>query len=163
MWATVVAERLGYDTDEGLSLGKALTGLTAQTKRRRLGIILAREPKAGKSKQKERKPIKEIRVEILGRALPAIRAEDGIRAVKDATVITAESARRYLESKFGDDLASAKSAMEALAKALPPKHLATKAFNLYEQFRPEIPEGVKGWGAQGVLELERIRGLPKSK
>ena len=31
LWAAVVAERLGFDKDEGLSLGKALAGLTAQT------------------------------------------------------------------------------------------------------------------------------------
>jgi hypothetical protein len=30
-------------------------------------------------------------------------------------------------------------------------------FHLYEQFRPEVPEGVKGWGAKGELRLERIR------
>ena len=28
LWAAVVAERLGFDEDEGLSLGKALAGLT---------------------------------------------------------------------------------------------------------------------------------------
>src|SRR6516162_9715497 len=37
LWAAVVAERLGFDEDEGLSLGKALAGLTAQTKGRRQG------------------------------------------------------------------------------------------------------------------------------
>jgi hypothetical protein len=30
LWAAIVAERLGFDEDEGLSLGKALAGLTAQ-------------------------------------------------------------------------------------------------------------------------------------
>ena len=32
LWATTVAERLGFDQDEALSLGKALAGLTAQSK-----------------------------------------------------------------------------------------------------------------------------------
>ncbi len=32
LWATIVAERLGFDQDEALSLGKAVAGLTAQSK-----------------------------------------------------------------------------------------------------------------------------------
>src|ERR1043166_6331456 len=38
LWAAVVAERLGFDRDEALSFGKAVAGLTAQSKGRRLGI-----------------------------------------------------------------------------------------------------------------------------
>jgi hypothetical protein len=36
LWAAVVAERLGFDRKEALSLGKAVAGLTAQSKGRRL-------------------------------------------------------------------------------------------------------------------------------
>ena len=32
LWATTVGERLGFDEDEGLSLGKAVAGLAAQSK-----------------------------------------------------------------------------------------------------------------------------------
>ena len=46
--------------------------------------------------------------------------------------------------------------MEALSRAFPPEVLAVRAFSLYEQFRPKIPEGVKGWGAAGELDLETI-------
>jgi hypothetical protein len=38
-----------------------------------------------------------------------------------------------------------------------PEALTTKAFQLYEAFRPEIPEGEEGWGAKGTLSLEKIR------
>ena len=43
LWAAVVAERLGYDHDVALTLGKGVTGLTAQSKGRRLGIFNAPE------------------------------------------------------------------------------------------------------------------------
>ena len=43
LWAAVVAERLGLNEDEALSLGKALAGLTAQSKGRRLGIYKPHE------------------------------------------------------------------------------------------------------------------------
>jgi hypothetical protein len=46
--------------------------------------------------------------------------------------------------------------MMELAKAFEPDELTEQGFGLYEEFRPEIPEGVKGWGAKGELDLERI-------
>jgi len=50
LWAAIVAERLGFDRKESLSLGKAVAGLTAQSKGRRLGIF-APTPEAVKSTQ----------------------------------------------------------------------------------------------------------------
>ena len=41
LWAAVVAERLGFDWEEALTLGKAVAGLNAQSKGRRLGIVEA--------------------------------------------------------------------------------------------------------------------------
>jgi hypothetical protein len=48
LWAAVVARRLGFDEDEALTLGKALAGLNAQAKGRRLGIFKPHEEKAKK-------------------------------------------------------------------------------------------------------------------
>jgi hypothetical protein len=39
LWAAVVAEHLGFTADESLTLGKALAGLNAQAKGRRLGTL----------------------------------------------------------------------------------------------------------------------------
>ena len=46
--------------------------------------------------------------------------------------------------------------MEELAKSLSEADLAVRAFKLYERFRPEVPAGERGWGAKGVLYVERI-------
>jgi hypothetical protein len=51
--------------------------------------------------------------------------------------------------------------MTTLARAYPPRELAAAAFELYETFRPAVPEGVKGWGSKGVLDLRTIRSLAK--
>jgi hypothetical protein len=53
--------------------------------------------------------------------------------------------------------------MHDLAKAFKPDQLRTNAFTLYEKFRPTIPEGVRGWGAKGNLDIDRIRSLVKEK
>lgn len=71
--------------------------------------------------------------------------------------------RGYLQSKFGNDLALARRVMQRLAKSLTPTELRERAFRLYEQFRPEIPDGVKGWRARGELDLPLIERLAKKK
>jgi hypothetical protein len=49
--------------------------------------------------------------------------------------------------------------MTELTNALEPDELAQRGFSLYEQFRPNIPEGVQGWGAKGELDLGRLSKL----
>jgi len=60
-------------------------------------------------------------------------------------LIESKSVERYLESKFGESLGTVRTAMRDLAKTFRPEQLLTNAFSLYEEFRPAIPEGVKGW------------------
>jgi len=38
LWATIVAERLGFTHDEALTLGRAVAGLNAYSKGRALGV-----------------------------------------------------------------------------------------------------------------------------
>src|ERR1035437_3306684 len=157
LWATIVAERLGFNHNEALSLGKALAGLNAQSKGQRLGIFHP-SPKELK-KVHERKPSEEFQVALLGRALPAVNTDQGVRAVVKSKPVDAGGVERYLEGKFGDALPQMRKAMTKLASALTPAELAQKGFGLYEQFRPTIPEGVQGWGAKGELDLGRILKL----
>ncbi|MDH4273089.1 MAG: hypothetical protein OEW18_14040, partial [Candidatus Aminicenantes bacterium] len=55
LWGGVVAERLGYDREAALSLGKALAGLNAQSKGRRLGIYKPAERLEGVPPKKKRR------------------------------------------------------------------------------------------------------------
>ena len=52
-----------------------------------------------------------------------------------------------------------RAAMEALAASLPPEELNHLGFQLYERFRPDVPEGAQRWGAKGELRVERIVGV----
>jgi hypothetical protein len=161
LWAAVVAQRLGFDEDEALTLGKAVAGLNAQAKGRRLGIFKPHEEKPKKAREKEQG--ERFLIEVCGRPVPATNTEEGIRAVKGAQVIEPESVQTYLEDKFGENLAVARKAMQRLAKSYTPKQLADIAFSLYIRFRPVIPEGVKGWGAKGDLDLGLIERLAKER
>jgi len=159
LWAAVVAERLGYDEETALTLGKAVAGLNAQSKGKKLGIYEEKSEDEKKEDKKKERAAKPDFIELLGRGIPAVKTPKGLRAAIKGEPIHAESVQTYLEQKFKDDLDDTRPTLKKLAKAYTPKQLESKAYALYEKFRPEIPEGVKGWGAKGELDLDYIRSL----
>jgi hypothetical protein len=164
LWAAVVAERLGFDWEEALTLGRAVAGLNAQAKGRRLGIFKPAPAPAAKKRVPPPKPGATLVVELLGRAVPALRTPKGVRALgKEASPDSPEAVERYLSGKFGDSLPDARRAMSELAAAITPAALGAQAFALYEEFRPEVPAGQRGWGAKGVLDLDGIRKLARKR
>jgi len=161
LWAAIVAQRLGFDEDEALTLGKAVAGLNAQAKGRRLGIFKPHEEKPAAARKKAQG--EEFQVEICGRAVPAKNSADGVRAVHGRQEIDPNTVKKYLASKFGDELPTVRAALEKLARSYSPKKLAQEGYSLYEQFRPRIPAGVRGWGAKGNLDLGLIERLAKKE
>jgi hypothetical protein len=158
LWASVVAERLGFDHEAALSLGKTLAGLNSQAKGQRLGIYKPAERMEGEPSKRAHIQ-EEFSVELLGRRIPTKHTEKGIRAVDKDKPINPQSVGKYLKEKFGPALEDVQRAMRVLAQAFEPKELNDKAFALYERFRPTIPEGVRGWGAKGELNLKLICDL----
>lgn len=161
LWAAVVAERLGHDQEAALTLGKAVARLNAQAKGRRLGIYEEPPDKTDETASSPRPTRGQLFVTVLGRPVPAVQTSRGVRATIKGQPIDPASVRRYLARAFGRELAAVQAALEALAQAYPPAQLAARAYPLYEQFRPAVPEGTKGWGAKGDLSLDAIRALVK--
>jgi hypothetical protein len=162
LWAAVVAERQGHDRLAALTLGKALAGLNAQSKGKRLGIFgEAQDEPDKKAAGKSARAAQPVAVPLLGREVPALRTRDGLRALDKDKAADPASVERYLRSKFGDDLDEVQAAFQDLAKSYPPEQLEIQGFKLYERFRPSIPEGTKGWGAKGELDLGLVRELAK--
>jgi hypothetical protein len=158
LWGVVVAHRLGFDEAAALTLGKALAGLNAQAKGRRLGIF--KPPKLVPGERPKKSGLgEEFWIDLCGRAIPAKTTKDGIRAVVKDKPIEPASVLSYLERAFRDDLAPARKAMEALARSIESDILAEKAYSLYEKFRPSVARGKGGWGQKGELDLGRIRAL----
>ncbi len=161
LWAAVVAERQGFDRQAALTLGRSLAGLNAQSKGQRLGIFEKPTDKSGGRESKPAKTSKVESVELMGRQVPVVRTPKGVRAATDGKPVEPASVDAYLRQKFGEDLEATRAAMEQLAKAYPATQLQSVAFSLYEKFRPGVPEGKKGWGAKGELNLDRIIALAK--
>ena len=160
LWATVVAEHLGFDHDEALTLGKAVAGLNAQTKGRSLGIYGPPKVSEGEAAKKQPRG-EEFRIEVCGRPVPAKNTDDGIRAVIGDRPIAPAGVQRYIQGKFGADLDAVRDAMNDLAGSFSPEELASRAYRLYEAFRPEVSPGIKGWGQPGELDPEKIRSLAR--
>jgi hypothetical protein len=160
LWASVVAEFLGFNHDEALTLGKAVAGLTAQSKGQRLGIFTPSPEAVRKERAKKAEAAGVLRVALLGRAVPVLRTDFGLRAVaKDQSPMAPTSVDKYLRSKFGERLPEVRGAMEKLARSRGAEVLVKEAFQLYETFRPEIPTGESAWGARGKLSLKKIHEL----
>ena len=70
LWAAVVAEVLGFEHDEALTLGRAVTGLNAYSKGVSLGLF---QPTPREVKEQRRRMRKEetVTVDLLPRAVPA--------------------------------------------------------------------------------------------
>ena len=157
LWAAVVAELLGFDRDEALTLGKTVAGLNAQAKGQSLGIF---KPAEHRTEEARKKPEGEpFSVELLGRAVPVVSTPDGVRATSKGKPVQPAKVQDYLQRRFGDALPEVRAAMADLAMAFAPDELVERAYDLYVGFRPGIPAGKRGWGAKGPLDTDRIRSL----
>src|SRR3954452_24272130 len=158
LWAAVVAERLGFDRATALMLGQAVAGLSAYAKGVSLGIIEPR-PELVREQSERLAEGEELRVDLLGRAVPVVRTPDGLRAVNKGKPGNPAQIKKYLSGKFKDRLDDARAAMAELAAAHEPADLYRRGFRLYEQYRPSVPVGETGWGAKGELDLAKVRAL----
>ena len=83
LWATVVAERLGYPPETALTLGRFVAGSSARAKARRLGISDDKQDAEERYAQAaELKPTRQA-VRLLGRDIPVLDAADGTLRAED--------------------------------------------------------------------------------
>jgi hypothetical protein len=155
LWAAVVAERLGHPPETALSLAGAVAGTAARAKARRLGI--AEESDQAKERAEAAPRPAEGSARLLGKTIRLTHDEDGVvLADGGGKPAPAAPVRAYVAKALGDHLAEARKALEDLAARYEPEELNRVGFRLYERFRPEVPPDVRGWGAKGVLDLEKI-------
>jgi len=158
LWAAVVAETLGHPPDTALTLGRYVAGSSARIKARSIGMLdEAMEASERLAQAEALRPAVEFIV-LLGREIPVLRHEDGThRANENGKPMAPHGVRSYIIRALGDRLDEVRAEMVALAALLPPEELNRIGFRLYEKFRPEVPRGAAGWGAKGVLHIDRIR------
>jgi hypothetical protein len=104
LWAAVMAEVLGFEHTEALTLGRAVAGLSAYSKGVSLGFFQPTPKEVQEQRRKMRKE-KAVTVDLLHRAVPAKNTDEGLRALSGESPIRPESVQKYLEGKFGDTVA----------------------------------------------------------
>jgi len=159
LWAAVVAERLGFDWEEALTLGRAVAGLNAYSKGKALGLFEPTPEAVREKREQLRRQKGAFSIDLLNRKVPAVHTEAGIRALQKDQQTNPISVTGYLERAFGDAFEDARNAMTLLARSHDPHELAAAGYRLYEEFRPAIPSGVRGWGAKGCLDLDQIQAM----
>ncbi|KAG8468202.1 hypothetical protein KFE25_013285 [Diacronema lutheri] len=164
LWAAAVAQALGYDWSEALSLASAVASLFADAKGSRLGITsTVRPPLPPEALRDASRPA------LLGEQVPAVRTADGWRGLEPRVAggyqeVHPLYVHRRLEGAFaGSAYAHVRASMDSLARAVPSVRLREGGnrigYALYAQFRPQVSDGRRGWGEHGTLELAAIDAL----
>jgi len=162
LWASVVARRLGFERAEALTVGRAVANLGIYGKDVS-PLLVTPTPRAIKERRRGLKAGKRVEVDLLQRAVPVVRTRAGLRALNRDRPIAPDSVEQYLEIKFGDALKRVRAAMKRLARSMSAPEIAAQADELYEKFRPKVPKGEPGWGAEGKLDVGRIERLGAAK
>src|SRR3954451_3137258 len=104
-------------------------GLSAYAKGVSLGIVEPR-PELVREQGDRLGEGEQLRVDLLGRAVPVVRTPDGLRAVNKGKSGNPAQIEKYLAGKFGNRLEDARAAMAALAAAHEPADLYRRGFRL---------------------------------
>jgi hypothetical protein len=147
--AHVVHPELSWQTC--LSAGSAVSTICAAAKGRSVGTVPEKEESASKTSREDFETVQVMHFSLrlkdglalvgsTGKGRPA--GEDGLR--RKFGEVEYERVRGVFDEVLGDwDVG--------------PDELNPKAFEFYEQFRPEVKSGQKGWGRKGELDLEKVK------
>ena len=117
LWAAVVAERLGFDWEEALTLGRAVAGLNAYSKGKALGLFEPTPEAVREKREQLRRQKGAFSIDLLNRKVPAVHTEAGIRALQKDQPTNPISVTGYLERAFGDAFEDARNGMTLLARS----------------------------------------------
>ncbi|KAI7223530.1 hypothetical protein KC333_g460 [Hortaea werneckii] len=162
LWASCVTNFIypSIPWETCLSVGSAISTITAVAKGRSIGRIEKPGPDEVENRRRERQRKAETEqledIEVMGFHL---RLKNGQALVGDKPKPGNEST---LSNKFGQ--AQYERAKRAFQDALGSwkgreSELDREAFRMYEEFRPTVPPGQKGWGRKGQLNLENVKSV----
>ncbi|KAL3921590.1 MAG: hypothetical protein SGPRY_004854 [Prymnesium sp.] len=183
LWCAAVAQSaLGMDWSAALSLASAAAALFARSKGHRLGLYSEGRKRVASGPETicllgEEVPVLTTSHGLRGLSVPY----NGGSEEETMSPVSPTSVQRSLSSAFGEHFGAAWHAMLQLASALPATALMDQrgklAYDLYAEcvrwnfilvvqttdsqlpvcrFRPNVPDGLKGWGHPGRLSLTQI-------
>ena len=173
-WAAACAHAMGYDWETSLSLGSACAAVFARAKGKSLGLY---DRSTSSSASTSSSSSSTVPIWLLGKLVPAeVRASEGdnVRGLSEnqhrkgcMDVVHPSAVHRSLSSAFGvDKFGAAWHGMLRLACSVPSNEFASAgnqiAYDLYCKFRPDIPQGLAGWGQPGRLRMSKVAELVRT-
>lgn len=139
-----------------LSAGSAISTICAVAKGRSIGTIDEPEDTEEQRRKKEEQKKKEGELDVLEVMQFKLKQKEGKVHFSGKPQSGNDDA---LRKKYGEKYDEVKQTFD---KALEKwkgseEELSKAAFGMYEDFRPNVSKGQKGWGRKGVLDLEIIR------
>ncbi|KAH9938184.1 uncharacterized protein B0H18DRAFT_1205469 [Fomitopsis serialis] len=150
-WAFVVAERLGFQREEALSIASVYTEMNAITKGVSLGIFDKSKGKGVEAAQRGSQPY----VDLMGRRPLYQTANGSWRALSSGTPVAPSSAFSYITRALRQTAPHVLGALRLLANSYAPTELSRAGFALYADFRPDV----QGWGGRAEVRCATILGL----
>ncbi|KAJ7904595.1 hypothetical protein B0H14DRAFT_2663580 [Mycena olivaceomarginata] len=156
-WSTLVAERLGFQREEALSIASVYTEMNAVSKGVSMGIY-----KPGTQFKRSTEAARggsQPYVELLGRRIPLFKTQNSQwRALSNGTVVQPSTAFSYISRALRQTTPHIIGALRLLAESFTPQEINAKGWGLYAEFRPEV----QGWGDRAEVKCETILGLRKA-
>ncbi|EIN10463.1 hypothetical protein PUNSTDRAFT_100008 [Punctularia strigosozonata HHB-11173 SS5] len=158
-WATVVAEALGFQREEALSIASVYTEMNAISKGVSIGVFRQGKAVGIEASEGGSQPF----VDLMGRKIPLYRTHDSEdaswRALNAGVPASPSSAYSYIQRSFRQTLPYVMGALRLLANNYSDRsaELNKAGFALYAEFRPENV----GWGERGKVSCETILSLRK--
>lgn len=164
LWAASVASFLypSVSWQTCLSAGSAISALCAISKGRSIGTIEKPDPAAAEEKKKKRQHADSDSLDSLEVMGFQLKLQDGQALVSDKPKKANEA---LLQKKFGDEAyEKVRSTFRAVLQTWKGQEddLDSRAFHCYEDFRPSVPKGQKGWGRKGMLNLQAVKDAVSS-
>lgn len=162
LWGSCVTQFLypSLSWSTCLSAGGAISTITAISKGRSIGKIEKPDPGEAQKKKEERekKAEKENLEELETMSFKLSLDKDGNAMVGGKPK---KGNEETLKKKYGGDeqYDKVKKAIQDALKSWKgnEEELDSRAFKMYEDFRPNIPPGQSGWGRKGQLNLDTVK------
>jgi hypothetical protein len=138
-----------------LSAGAAISAICAVAKGRSIGKISEPGDESEKKSKKEKEGDGFETLEVMHFKL-RLKVNDGLVYFGGKAQAAGEE---VLKKKFGDEYDGVKDVfVHGLGRWKGIEgELGEQAFGMYEEFRPTVPKGEKGWGRKGVLDLDAVK------
>ncbi|THV08473.1 hypothetical protein K435DRAFT_771969 [Dendrothele bispora CBS 962.96] len=157
-WATIVAERMGFNREEALSIATVYTEMNAMSKGVSLGIYKTTD---------QRKHLDAVKggnqpyTDLMGRRIPLLYMSETSqwRALTDSSPTKPSVAFSYISRSFRQTTPHIIGALRLLAESFSPQEINDKAWALYCDFRPSR----EGWGERSEVRCDTILGLRNVK